>query len=302
MTTKNSFYAFAALAALTLAGCNNDEDFVRQDDLKDTPITVHAAVAELTSRAGHDDSNLPTQFYLTINQDGEKYDYTNVLMTKASDGNTYSAPEGTMLLWKDGNHEAVAVNAYTTDGTTFAVQTDQSSKVKVEESDLLGAVSDNSGDVSINGSTISIWFRHLLCKLDVTFTWGTEFDGMTKKITKVTYSHFGTDVTLDRATGRVTQGTATADLIPYLTTTNDGVTYNSEAIFAPNVSSPEIIIETTINNVARKYKATVTAPSGGFVSGSRYTMNVQIGADAVTTGNIQGTAWNSGTGDTLKTE
>ena len=38
---KTKYLAFAA-AAFMLASCSNDEDFVPQDDLKDTPITVSA--------------------------------------------------------------------------------------------------------------------------------------------------------------------------------------------------------------------------------------------------------------------
>ena len=40
---KTKYLAFAA-AAFMLTSCSNDEDFVPQDDLKDTPITVSAAV------------------------------------------------------------------------------------------------------------------------------------------------------------------------------------------------------------------------------------------------------------------
>jgi hypothetical protein len=80
------------------------------------------------------------------------YNYTNVEMTKDAGATTYSAPEGTTLLWKDGNHEAVAFNAYTTDGTTFTVQSNQSTAANVLASDLLGAVKtddDETSDIDI---------------------------------------------------------------------------------------------------------------------------------------------------------
>ena len=122
---KTKYLAFAA-AAFMLASCSNDEDFVPQDNLKDAPITVTVGVEGMLTRAGYDTENLPITFYLTVNQEGTSYDYTNVLMTKNAGTATYSAPEGTTLLWKDGNHEAAVVNAYTTNATTFTVQTDQS--------------------------------------------------------------------------------------------------------------------------------------------------------------------------------
>ena len=57
---KTKYLAFAA-AAFMLASCSNDEDFVPQDNLKDTPITVSAAVEGMLTRAGHDTENLPAR-------------------------------------------------------------------------------------------------------------------------------------------------------------------------------------------------------------------------------------------------
>ena len=230
---KTKYLAFAA-AAFMLASCSNDEDFVPQDDLKDTPITVTADVADLKTRAGYDTENLPATFYLTMIQDTEDatslYNYTNVEMTKDAGATTYSAPEGTTLLWKDGNHEAVAFNAYTTDGTTFTVQSNQSTAANVLASDLLGAVKtddDETSDIDILGHGIYVDFRHLLCKLDVTYSWGTEFASTTNSITEVKYVGFGSDVTLDRSTAAITNGTGITEISAFVT----GQT--SEAIFAP---------------------------------------------------------------------
>ena len=301
---KTKYLAFAA-AAFMLASCSNDEDFVPQDDLKDTPITVTADVADLKTRAGHDTENLPATFYLTMIQDTEDatslYNYTNVEMTKDAGATTYSAPEGTTLLWKDGNHEAVAFNAYTTDGTTFTVQSNQSTAANVLASDLLGAVKtddDETSDIDILGHGIYVDFRHLLCKLDVTYSWGTEFASTTNSITKVKYVGFGSDVTLDRSTAAITNGTGTTEISAFVT----GQT--SEAIFAPQSATPKIVITAMIDNVERIFSINVTAPTDGFVSGNRYTMNVTIGGTATETGGISiAEGWgDSITGDDMQTK
>lgn len=309
---KTKYLTIAALAAI-VASCSNDEEFIPQvDNLKDTPITVTAGVAELTTRAGYEtnkeddtQSVLPKTFYLSITQDTEdatsEYNYTNVPMTKAEDDNTYSAPEGTTLLWKDSNRD-VAVNAYTTDAETFTVQTDQSTDANVLASDLLGAVkaAENS-DISVGGDNITIDFRHLLCKLDVTFSWGTEFNAATEKTIKsVKYLGFGTDVTLDRKACTVAAPTEqpTDDIQAYVTTADEGVTYLSEAIFAPYVgTAPSIFITAMIDNVERDFAIGVNAPAGGFASGNRYTMNVTIGGTAVEDGSVTATlanGWENG--------
>lgn len=291
---KKKLLSLAAVAML-FAACSNDD--VPQDNLKDAPITVTAGVAELTTRAGYEGTSvLPETFYLSIIQDTEnatsKYNYTNLLMTKGAD-NTYTAPESANLLWKDSNRD-VEVNAYTTNATTFTVQTDQSTTDGVLASDLLGAVraAENS-DISISGDNISINFRHLLCKLDVTYTWGTEFDNVTTKTIKsVMYQGFGTDVTLDREASTVTNGTAFVDIKAYV---NE---LTSEGIFAPQMGeNPKVVVTTDIEGVDRVFSIGVKAPADGFASGNRYTMNVTIGGTSVENGSVTATlanGWETG--------
>ena len=294
---KTKYLAFAA-AAFMLASCSNDEDLIPQDDLKDTPITVSAGVAELKTRAGYDSGNLPETFYLTVTQDTEDatsmYNYTNMEMTKG-DANKYS-PSGN-ILWKDASRSPF-VSAYTTADATFTVQTDQSTTDNVLASDLLGAVSTTNGDVTISGDNISVCFRHLLCKLDVTYSWGTEFDNATSKSVKsVEYQGFGTDVTLDRDACTITDGTTTDYIKAYVS----GST--SEAIFAPQTNEPKIVITATIDSVERVFSLNITAPAGGFTSGNRYKMNVTIGGTLVGGGSVTATVangWETGdaNGDT----
>lgn len=286
-------FTLAALAAI-VASCSQNDDIIPKDDLKDTPITVTVGVEGMLTRAGYDTENLPITFYLTVNQEGTNYDYTNVLMTKNAGTATYSAPEGTTLLWKDGNHEAAVVNAYTTNATTFTVQTDQSTTDGVLASDLLGAVKtdEEASDINISGNNIAVDFRHLLCKFDVTFSWGSELEVETitdKSIKSVKYVGFGSEVSLDRAAASVESNDATADIVALVTD------MTSEAIFAPYVGeTPKIVItiETTTGEdgaavtAERVFSINVNAPTGGFVSGNRYTMNVTIGGTAAETGEI----------------
>ena len=277
---KTKYLAYAA-AAFMLASCSNDEDLIPQDDLKDTPITVSAGVAELKTRAGYDSGNLPKTFYLTVTQDTEDatsmFNYTNIEMTKG-DANKYS-PSGN-ILWKDASRSPF-VSAYTTADATFTVQTDQSTTDNVLASDLLGAVSTTNGDVTISGDNISVCFRHLLCKLDVTYSWGTEFDNATSKSVKsVEYQGFGTDVTLNRNACTITGGTTTDYIKAYVS----GST--SEAIFAPQTNEPKIVITATIDSVERVFSLNITAPAGGFTSGNRYKMNVTIGGTVVDGGSV----------------
>lgn len=301
---KTKYLAFAA-AAFMLASCSNDEDFVPQNNLKDTPITVSAGVADLATRAGYmtdatDDTKsvLPETFYLTVTQTEEvsQYNYTNVEMTKGN-GNNYTPSDN--ILWKDATRNPF-VSAYTIEGTAFTVQTDQSTAENVIASDLLGAIKgsrETNDDITITGDNIGISFRHLLCKLDVAFSWGNELaTATTKTVKSVEYQGFGTDVTLDRDACTITQGETITNIQAYVATANEGVTYLSEAIFAPQVgTAPKIVITALIDNVERVFSLNVTAPTGGFVSGNRYTMNVTIGGTTAEIGEIEiANGWETG--------
>lgn len=292
---KTKYLAFAA-AAFMLASCSNDEDFVPQDNLKDAPITVTADVADLKTRAGYDADNLPAKFYLTVTQTEEasQYNYTNVEMTKGN-GNNYTPSDN--ILWKDATRTPF-VSAYTTADATFTVQTDQSTAESVIASDLLGAVSTTEDDVTINDDNISVRFRHLLCKLDVTYSWETEFDNVTtKSIKNVVYNGFGTDAVLDRTTATITSGTYTDAITAFIgkTTVNEVEKDMSEAIFAPQTGNPKIVITALIDGVERAFSLNVTAPTGGFVSGNRYTMNVAIGGTVTQTGEMKiSKGWENG--------
>ncbi|MBO5251460.1 MAG: fimbrillin family protein [Bacteroidaceae bacterium] len=295
---KTKYLLFAASLAW-LASCSNDEDFTPQN----TPITVSVGVAELSTRAGYESTSvLPETFYLTVTQDTEdatsQYNYTDVNMTKGTD-NAYTSTS--QMLWKDATRTPF-VSAYTIEGTTFSVQTNQRTTESVLAGDLLGAVSTTEGDIAISSDNIGISFRHLLCKLDVTYTWGTELDGATTKTIKnVKYQDFGTDVTLDRTTCTVAVPAepTTANIQALVT----GLT--SEAIFAPHIgTAPKIVITATVDGVDRIFSIDVKAPADGFASGTRYTMDVTIGGTAVTTPAMQiGSGWgDSIQGDNMTTD
>jgi hypothetical protein len=231
---------------------------------------------------------------VTQTEEASQYNYTNVEMTKGN-GNNYTPSDN--ILWKDATRTPF-VSAYTTADATFTVQTDQSTAESVIASDLLGAVSTTEDDVTINGDNISVRFRHLLCKLDVTYSWGTEFDNVTtKSIKNVVYNGFGTDAVLDRTTATITSGTYTDAITAFIgkTTVNEVEKDMSEAIFAPQTGNPKIVITALIDGVERAFSLNVTAPTGGFVSGNRYTMNVAIGGTVTQTGEMKiSKGWENG--------
>ena len=182
--------------AAIFAGCSNDEDALQPtDSLKDKPINVDVMVSGIHTRAGYDnDTSLPTQFYLSIDQNGEKYDYKNVVMKNeagkwvAYESDAKDAAKK-QLLW-EGSEGNVTVTAATfplpTNATsyTLSAKTDQSTADAVKASDHLyypsNAVTPSTGGISLT-------LGHIMSKIAVKLTLGTEYAGTeSNPITSVT--------------------------------------------------------------------------------------------------------------------
>ena len=182
--------------AAIFAGCSNDEDALQPtDSLKDKPINVDVMVSGIHTRAGYDNNaSLPTQFYLSIDQTGTKYDYKNVVMKNeagkwvAYESDAKDAAKK-QLLW-EGSEGNVTVTAATfplpTNATsyTLSAKTDQSTADAVKASDHLYYYS-NAVTPSIGGIILSL--GHIMSKIAVKLTLGTEYaDVTTNPITSVT--------------------------------------------------------------------------------------------------------------------
>lgn len=178
---------FAALAAL-LAGCSKNTQ--SETPLRDTPISVNVLMPEILTRAGYDESNLPTKFYLSIDQKGTKYDYTNVVMKYeygkwvAYESDAENAPEK-LLLW-EGSPVSASVTAATfpLDGSapyTVSVSDDQSTDEKLKASDYLWY----SDEILPSENGISISFCHIMSKVKIEITLGNEYADKTDPVTSV---------------------------------------------------------------------------------------------------------------------
>ena len=193
------------------AGCANDEDaLLPNDSLKDTPINVDVLVSGINTRAGYDDTSRPTMFYLSIDQNGTNYDYTNVVMKY--DGSKWVAYESDatdaekkQLLW-EGSKDNVIVTAATfllpeaSTSCSLNVQTDQSTADGIKASDHL-YYSSNAITPSENG-TISIPLNHIMSKISVQLTLGTGYKvSETNPITSVTAFGASTSATYSPGAG-----------------------------------------------------------------------------------------------------
>ena len=300
---KIQILAMAALAAI-FAGCSNNDDEVMKpkESLKDTPINVNVLLTDIQTRAGYDNTNQPTLFYLSIDQAGDNYDYTNVVMKY--DGSKWVAYESAdesavqkQLLW-EGSEGNVTVTAATfsletSPSYSLSASADQSSDAKLKSSDHLCYYSNK---VEPSASGISISFDHIMSKLEIALTLRDEFEGLTDPITSVMLS--GTSLTATYAPANADKWSdySTADEVintcPLLAYDKNARTATYEVILLPQTVAANTFCVTIF--IGDKSYEWTSSSEVTLASSNKYTLALKVGKDKVSGNSFTATPWVSG--------
>lgn len=303
---KIQILAMAALAAI-FAGCSNNDDEVMKpkESLKDTPIDVNVLLTDIQTRAGYDNTNQPTLFYLSIDQAGESYDYTNVVMKYEEDKWVAyeSADENAakkQLLW-EGSEGNVTVTAATfsletSPSYSLSASADQSSDAKLKSSDHLCYYSNK---VEPSASGISISFDHIMSKLEIALTLRDEFEGLTDPITSVMLS--GTSLTATYAPANADKWSdySTADEViktcPLVAYDTDARKATYEVILLPQTVAANTFCVTIF--IGDKSYEWTSANAVTLASSNKYTLALTVGKDKVSGNSFTAAPWASEGGD-----
>ena len=303
---KIQIFAMAALAAI-FAGCSNNDDEVMKpkESLKDTPINVNVLLTDIQTRAGYDNTNQPTLFYLSIDQAGDNYDYTNVVMKY--DGSKWVAYESAdesavqkQMLW-EGSEGDVTVTAATFSLATspsysLSASADQSSDAKLKSSDHLCYYSNK---VEPSASGISISFDHIMSKLEIALKLRDEFEGLTDPITSVMLS--GTSLTATYAPANADKWSdySTADEViktcPLVAYDTDARTATYEVILLPQTVAANTFCVTIF--IGDKSYEWTSATEVTLASSNKYTLALTVGKDKVSGNSFTAAPWVSEGGD-----
>ena len=303
---KIQILAMAALAAI-FAGCSNNDDEVMKpkESLKDTPINVNVLLTDIQTRAGYDNTNQPTLFYLSIDQAGENYDYTNVVMKY--DGSKWVAYESAdesavqkQMLW-EGSTGNVTVTAATfsletSPSYSLSASADQSSDAKLKSSDHLCYYSNK---VEPSASGISISFDHIMSKLEIALTLRDEFEGLTDPITSVMLS--GTSLTATYAPANADKWSdySTADEVintcPLLAYDKNARTATYEVILLPQTVAANTFCVTIF--IGDKSYEWTSANAVTLASSNKYTLALTVGKNKVSGNSFTAAPWVSEGGD-----
>lgn len=303
---KIQIFAMAALAAI-FAGCSNNDDEVMKpkESLKDTPINVNVLLTDIQTRAGYDNTNQPTLFYLSIDQAGDNYDYTNVVM-KYENGSWVAYESDAedsaqkQLLW-EGSEGNVTVTAATfsletSPSYSLSASADQSSDAKLKSSDHLCYYSNK---VQPSASGISISFDHIMSKLEIALTLRDEFEGLTDPITSVMLS--GTSLTATYAPANADKWSdySTADEViktcPLVAYDTDARTATYEVILLPQTVAANTFCVTIF--IGDKSYEWTSANAVTLASSNKYTLALTVGKNKVSGNSFTAAPWVSEGGD-----
>ena len=303
---KIQIFAMAALAAI-FAGCSNNDDEVMKpkESLKDTPINVNVLLTDIQTRAGYDNTNQPTLFYLSIDQAGGNYDYTNVVM-KYENGSWVAYESDAedsaqkLLLW-EGSTGNVTVTAATfsletSPSYSLSASADQSSDAKLKSSDHLCYYSNK---VQPSASGISISFDHIMSKLEIALKLRDEFEGLTDPITSVMLS--GTPPTATHAPANADKWSdySTADEVintcPLLAYDKNARTATYEVILLPQTVAANTFCVTIF--IGDKSYEWTSANAVTLASSNKYTLALTVGKDKVSGNSFTAAPWVSEGGD-----
>ena len=268
------------------AGCANDEDaLLANDSLKDTPINVDVLVSGINTRAGYDNTSQPTMFYLSIDQNGSKYDYNVVMKHEGGSWVAYEPDAENaakkQLLW-EGSEANVTVTAATfrlpeaSTSCSLNVQTDQSTAEAVKASDHLyyysNAITPSTGGISLG-------LNHIMSKISVKLTLGTEYKASeTNPITSV--SAFGASTGATYSPGAGTPWSAESNvskitLFPSVEYNTADRTATYEAILVPQtIAANTFGIEIRIGE--KTYEWT-SADAFTLTGGTNHTLEMTVG-------------------------
>ena len=301
-----------AAMAFLLASCAGEEEVTTPaNSLKGKPINVDVLVSDIKTRAGYDTENLPTKFYLTIDQDGENYDYTNVVM-KYEEGkwvayasDAADAPTVNMI-WANSTGN-IAVKAATfslsDESTPLNALTDQSTADGIKASDHL-YYSSNAVKPSENG-TISIPFNHIMSKLEIKVTLRNQYGASEKNpitsaiafgsATSATYSHAE-----ETPWSNYNSAVSDISLCPSGSYSAAERTATYEAILIPqNIAENTFGVKVKIGDKTYTWKSANAVTLEG---GKKYTLNLTLGKDELTLNTISVSNWNEKTVTGLNAE
>ena len=333
------------MGAMTLGSCSNNDDDMMQTNVLPHDNAIAIASVTVGDAAAKTRAGMPTgeigrgkSFGLFVTNAGaDKYSYNNLYMVnlngswKAYTDNGMATP--LTMLWQSAT-QPVTMIAYLGYYVMATLTSPYSSDVTADQStdgsiysDFLYARSEvtpstpvPANDIYYDAATkkVVVKFNHVLSKLRVALSYGTELTQDAAKLPTVTsvklqgairwYKiNLSSETLAGVATVDNTQSATDIIMHPETTLTTGetaaGVDAATEAIVVPQ--STAFTLRITLSNgkvFTYTYRNAGTSDKYTFESGKAYTLNLNVGKDIVTLGGITSSPWTTVNGGQLETE
>ena len=267
---------FAAIAALALTACSNDDEIKVGGDnaiLLTSSLDVAETRAATNIQTSAFDAGETVDVYITENEPGtNETHYNQPILATTKTGGALDLQDGPYYYPTSGN----GVNIYAlypataATGELFTIKEDQSTDANYKASDLMyGKPASNPVSPSANAEDIQ--FSHLLSKVTINLKPGvnvTSLDGAKVELLGVKPS---TTLTAGINGHSITDASGTATPITVMTAT--ATQTSGSAIIVPQ-TLPETFLQVTLDGATLTGKLDSGAPT--LTAGNAYTYNITV--------------------------
>lgn len=289
---KTYQYIALAVLALGMAACTQEDDFTPQGNQKDAPLDIASAgVANLTTRATIDsDDNLVegSMGVFVTSTSGGRYEGSNIKWTY---NNGWNLDAATVVLYEndDTKQQIGAYYPYTSDLTDegkFAIELPEQFGSDYEDYDYLYA-----NYAALNNNPATIAMNHLLSKVTVSITMGTEISS--DAVQSISLFNVPRTASWKVPTSTLSGfGTANETTTLYANDTNDDQKVDNYVGYALPHAATTLGIRVTMDS-GRSFVA--QAPiTDGLAGGNHYLISMKVGKDAVTVSDVSVQPWGNG--------
>ena len=307
MKRTNNF-TLAALAALCLAGCTQDDERTAAGlPMTGTPMRVVAHVDAPMTREAMTTNDLTRYYFRVTDADGGTDEYNYFTTMKLENGQWSASQE---MTWQSTYPKVSALEQYGVDwnedeyttGKDFSVQTDQSDRDNLLKSDLLYMAPKTltPADLDAEGN-IKVNLAHLFAKLKVVVT---VTGATTNPISALTIGGTRTTATFIPETdelevyGDATNIKAHLESPATISETTPGLTATYECILLPQTVAASTLKITATTTTDQKDKEYLHSAPLTLEGNYEYTLRLEMKANGSmsTSGSVGVGGWGEGTG------
>lgn len=268
---------FAAIAALALTACSNDDEIKVGGDnaiLLTSSLDVAETRAATNIQTSAFDAGETVDVYITENEPGtNETHYNQPILATTKTGGALDLQDGPYYYPTSGN----GVNIYAlypataATGELFTIKEDQSADDNYKASDLMYGKPATNNPVSPSANAVDIQFSHLLSKVTINLIAGenvTSLDGAKVELLGVKPS-----TTLTAGINGHSITAASGDATPITVMTATETVTSGSAIIVPQ-TLPEMFLQVTLDGATLTGKLASGAPE--LTAGYAYTYNITV--------------------------